>query len=144
MQGNQRSCVPYRRCCSNFPFAPARRIFPAVVTLEDWYFFGHDLPERLERAVRAAMLAGDLPEPWLQEMPYSIFSIDEFESASGIINTAGIPEFIYGKVNDPELRRWTYDSYCKHRYGNELAALPRLFHNEYDAMFAALANQVRH
>ena len=123
----------------HLPFAPGRQIFPAVVTLEDWYYFGLDLPDRLERAVRTAMAAGGLPEAWLQDMPYSIFSIDEFESASGVINTVGVRDFIAGKVNDPEFRRWAYDTYCKNRYRNEVAALPRLFHDEYNAMFAELA-----
>ena len=91
------------------------------------------------------MVAGDLPEAWLQDMPCSIFSIDEFESASGVINTTGILDFISGKVNDPELRRWAYDSYCKrNRYRNELAGLPRLFRDEYDALFAGLAQQAQH
>jgi len=128
----------------NLPFAAARQVFPAVVTLEDWYFFGHDLPDRLERAVRTALVAGDLPEAWVQDMPYSIFSIDEFESASGVINAVGLRNFISGKVNNPELRRWAYDGYCKTYYMNELAALPRLFRNEYDAMFAGLAQQAQH
>jgi hypothetical protein len=85
------------------------------------------------------MVDGGLPEAWLREMPFSIFSVDEFESASGVINTTGVHDFISGKVNDPELRRWVYDSYCKRRYRNELGALPPLFRDEYDAMFAGLA-----
>jgi hypothetical protein len=119
----------------NLAFVARRQIYPAVVTLEDWYFFGHELPERLHAEVRRLMEGGGLPPGWLEEMPYSILSVHEFEKASGIINVVGLAPFISGKVNG-ERRRWAYGAYCNDRYPNEVAGLPRLFDDEYDAMFA--------
>ena len=78
------------------------------MTLEDWYFFGHELPVRLEMAVKEVMVRADLPIDWLEEMPYSIMSVDEFETATGVINTIGIHPFISGKVLDPQRRHWSY------------------------------------
>jgi hypothetical protein len=120
-------------------FVEARRIYPAIVTLEDWYFFGFEMPERLDGALRAIMETLGLSVSWLDEMPYSILSVHEFEKAAGVINVVGIHAFVSGKVHDQEFRRWGYWAYCSHQYPNEVANLPDLFHDAYEAMFAGLA-----
>jgi hypothetical protein len=119
-------------------FVEGRRIYPAIVTLEDWYFFGLDMPARLEAATRAAMEAAGLPHAWLEVMPYSIMSIHELEIAAGVINTVGIHPFISGKVLDREFRRWGYLAYCNDQYPTEVTNLVPLFRDEFDAMFADL------
>jgi hypothetical protein len=120
-------------------FIEERRIYPAIVTLEDWYFFGFDMPARLDAAVRTIMEAGGLPIAWLDEMPYSIMSIHELEKAAGVINAAGVHPFFSGKALDPEFGRGGFGAYCNERYPNEVANLPHLFRDEFDAMFAGLA-----
>ena len=109
------------------------------MTLEDWYLFGLDMVARLDAAVRTIMEAVGLPAIWLDEMPYSILSVDEFENASGVINAAGIQPVIQGKAQNPEFRRWGFEAYCNHQYRNEVRNLPDMFRNEYKAMFANLA-----
>jgi hypothetical protein len=123
---------------THLPFTVQRRIYPVVVTLEDWYFFGNELPIRLEAAVRTDMAAAALPTIWLEEMPYSIMSIDEFEKVTGVINTVGVHPFVTGKVLDGKFRYWTYNAYCNDRYADEVINLPPLFNDEYDAMFAEI------
>ena len=121
------------------PYVAGRRIYLMVVTLEDWYFFGHELPVRLDAAVKVVMERADLPVDWLVEMPYSIISVDELETAAGVINSIGIHPFISGKLQDPAYRNWGYSAYCCDRYADEVGNLPPLFADEYDAMFAGLA-----
>jgi hypothetical protein len=120
-------------------FVEGRRIYPAIVTLEDWYFFGFDMPARLDTAVRTIMEAGGLPCVWLDEMPYSIMSVHELDKVAGVINTAGVHPFISGKVLDPDFRRWGFGPYCNDQYADEVANLPHLFRDEFDAMFSDLA-----
>jgi hypothetical protein len=120
-------------------YVEARRIYPAIVTLEDWYLFGWDMVARLDAAVRTIMEAVGLPAVWLDEMPYSVLSVDEFENASGVINAAGIQPVIQGKAQNPEFRRWGFEAYCNHQYRNEVRNLPEMFRDEYNAMFANLA-----
>jgi hypothetical protein len=36
------------------PYSVGRRIYPVIVTLEDWYFFGHELPVRFGSSVTLA------------------------------------------------------------------------------------------
>ena len=121
------------------PYSAGRRIYPVIVTLEDWYFFGHELPVRLEAAVKVVMARTGLPIEWLEEMPYSIMSVDEFETAAGVINLIGIHPFISNKVRDRERRYWSYSAYCNHRHADDVRNLAPLFADEYDAMFAELA-----
>jgi hypothetical protein len=63
-------------------------------------------------------------------------SVDELEKAAGVINLVGVHPFISGKVRDPERRRWAYGAYCNDRFPAEVANLPDLFRDEFDAMFA--------
>jgi hypothetical protein len=120
-------------------YSTARRVFPAIVTLEDWYFFGWDMPNRLDAAVRSIFETVNLPPEWLDDMPYSILSLDEFERTSGVMNAVGIQPVVLGKVRHPEFRQWGYGAYCRNQYRQELRDLGHLFRDEYDAMFAALA-----
>jgi hypothetical protein len=124
------------------PFTADRAVYPTVLTLEDWYLFGQALPERLDTEVRSLMTERNLPLDWIEQMPYSVMSVDEFEKASGIINVVGVEPFISGKVRDQERRLWAYHSYCNDRYRNELRNLPRLFDDEYEAVFEGLEQQV--
>lgn len=120
-------------------FVEQRRIFPAVVTLEDWYCFGLDLPVRLAEAVRTAMEGAGLPIAWLQDMPYIVLSVHEFERASGVMSAVGIAPFVAPKVEDADLNRWPFVSYCNDRFPEAVSELPDLFHDEYEAMFADVA-----
>jgi hypothetical protein len=83
------------------------------------------------------MEAGGLPIAWLDEMPYSIMSVRELETAAGVINVVGVHPFISGKLLDPELRG--FGAYCDERYPDEVANLQPLFRDEFDAMLAGLA-----
>jgi hypothetical protein len=55
------------------------------------------------------------------------------------MNAVGVHPFVSGKMLDPEFRRWGFAAYCNDQYRNELANLPRLFRDEFDAMFANIA-----
>jgi hypothetical protein len=130
-----RTIVDYRAGrYPNLPFVAERRIYPAVVTLEDWYFFGHELTDRLRAAVEAAIQNAGLPLAWLDEMPYSVMSVDEFEKVTGVVNTIGIAPFFDSK-QQAEFRRWPFGSFCNDRYPEQVGALADLFHEEYDALF---------
>ena len=123
----------------HLPYASARRLTPIVLTLEDWYCCGPYLPTLLDAAVRAVMEAAGLPATWLEEMPYAVISIDEFETAIGVTNTTGIMSFWDGKLRDNDRRRWPFRSYCKDDFANEVRALPDLFKDEFDAMFSDIS-----
>jgi hypothetical protein len=120
------------------PYHFGRRIYPLVVKLEEWYLFGFELPARLETAIKEIFVRESLPINWLEEMPYSIVSVDELETAAGVINATGIRDFSSGKVKDPERRYWGYAAYCSDRHAEAVRGLPPLFDEEYNALFAEL------
>ena len=120
-------------------YVARRRLVPIVLTLEEWYCYGLYLPTLLDEAVRTAMKVAALPAGWLEEMPYAVISIDEFETAIGVTNTAGIMRFWEGKLCDTDKRRWPIRSYCKDDFANETRALPDLFKDEFDAMFSEVS-----
>ncbi|WP_424628107.1 hypothetical protein [Bradyrhizobium sp. SYSU BS000235] len=120
----------------HLPYVEARQIYPIVLTLEDWHCCGLYLPTLLDEAVRNLMQASNMPLDWLQVMPYAIISIDEFETAAGVTSAAGIHAFWSGKLEDAEIRRWPFRSYCNDRFAEQVRALPDLFRDEYEAMFA--------
>jgi hypothetical protein len=115
-----------------------RRIFPVILTLEDWYCNGMYLPTLLDEEVRNLMTSAGLPLEWLDQMPYAVISIDEFETAAGVTSAAGIAPFWSGKLENADHRRWPFRSYCSDCYPNETQGLPALFEDEYEAMFADL------
>lgn len=134
-----RSIVDYRNNrYPHMPFNKALDIYPVVVTLEDWYFFGKELPSRLESIVRDDIVRSDIPMAFLDEMPFLIMSVDEFEKVAGIIDKVSIKDFIANKISNSELKYWSFGSYCGDRYKEQLANLPPLFLDEYDAMFSEL------
>jgi hypothetical protein len=136
-----RTIVDYRAGrYPNLAYVEGRQIYPVIVTLEDWYFFGAELPGRLEAAVRVAMEAGELPVGWIEEMPYSILSVHEFEKVSGVMNAVGVHTFVSTKMSNPDTRRWAYGTYCNDRYPAVVRGLPALFRDEFDSMFPGLRN----
>lgn len=120
------------------PFAEKRQVFPMVVTLEDWYFFGNEMAARLNASVRSKMTQAGLPEAWLKEMPYAILSVHELERAARYINEIDLPTLVFGRAQDAKYSQWGFARYCADAYGNNRPVLPSLFWEEYDAMFASL------
>ena len=112
-----------------------RRIYPAVVTLENWRFFGPIMIGNLNDAVAYKLRASELPSELLQEMPYSVWAIEELEVGLQIIDFVPISEFMDGKLNDQEMRGWDWHAYMTKTFPKHFPA-KRLFDSEYDEMFA--------
>jgi len=120
------------------PYAQGRQVFPMVVTLEDWYFFGNEMPARLDASVRAKMAQAGLSEAWLQEMPYAILSVHELERVAWNFNEIDLPTLVLGRARDPEYSDWGFASYCAEVHRKNRPRLPSPFQAEYDDMFAGL------
>ena len=108
------------------------------MTLEDWYFFGKEMPARLDVSVRAKMGQNGLTEAWLEEMPYAILSVHELERAARYFNEIDLPPLMLGRVGHSEYSQWGFASYCAEVYGKNRPSLPVLFQAEHDAMAAGL------
>lgn len=135
-----KTIVDYRaNSYPQLPFAEERQVFPMVVTLEDWYFFGNEMPVRLDALVRTRMSEAKLSEGWLDEMPYAILSVDELERAARYFNEVDLTTLVYGRARNNDYSRWGFASYCSDAYGQSRPQLPPLFEEEHEALFANLA-----
>ena len=121
----------------HFPPTEDRRIYPAVVTLENWRFFGPIMLGKLNDAVVDKLGASDLPPELLQQMPYSVWAIEELEVGLQIINSVPISDFMNGKLDSQEMRGWDWHAYMTKTFPKHFPA-KRLFDSEYDDMFVKI------
>jgi hypothetical protein len=121
----------------HFSFATNRKIYPIIVTLENWHVFGHAMLDRLQGAVVAKLGEAEISPDVLNEMPYSVCSIEDLEVGMQIISAVGIQDFLDGKLRDTEMRRWGWHSYMSHRFPERFPAA-KLFADEYDEIFSGI------
>jgi hypothetical protein len=121
----------------HFPAKEGRKIFPAIVSLENWRMFGPMMMNMLSDAVTSKLKAAGLSEDLVEEMPYSIWAIDELEVGLQIMRSNGIAAFMEGKFESAEMCQWDWHGYMKKSYPKSFPA-KRLFEKEHDEMFSAL------
>jgi hypothetical protein len=125
---------------SHFPDKKGRKIFPAVITLENWRIFGPVMINKLADAVTLKLNEAAIPPILVEEMPYSIWAIEDLEVGLQIMNANGIASFMEGKLRDPEKRQWDWHGYMTNSYRKSFPA-KKLFEKEYDEMFSNLFQQ---
>jgi hypothetical protein len=52
----------------------------------------------------------------IEDMPYSIWAIEELEVGMQIMREASIDEFMTGKLSDKEMSQWEWDPYIRGQY----------------------------
>jgi len=109
------------------PHHEGKRLFPIVITLEEWYVFGPRILGSLEERVRRRLVGDGLPAQWTTEMPYSVSSADEFERLIQIVVARGIAVVMGRKASDPELRRWQMHAFMYKECRKEFEATRDLF-----------------
>jgi hypothetical protein len=119
----------------HFPFDPDRRIYPVVVTLENWHLFGPVLLPMLRKAVIARLSTAKIEPTVLDQKPFSIWHIGDLEWAMQIIAEVGITPFFDGKLRDAEMSDWEWRSYMSQSFGKRIVR-KALFDDKYDSIFA--------
>lgn len=69
------------------------KIYPMVVTSEEWYLLYPTAFDRLVEFVKKRLEANNLPATWTESMPFFFTSIAEFEQAGQDIDYLGIERF---------------------------------------------------
>jgi hypothetical protein len=121
----------------HFPAKESRKIFPAIITLENWRMFGPVMMKKLAEAVVSKLSGANLPRDVVERMPYSVWAIEELEVGLQIMNAEGIADFMEGKLTSEEMRQWDWHGYMASRYLKFFPA-KKLFEKEYDEMFSEL------
>ncbi len=76
---------------THFPHKPEIKVYPLIVTLEDWFLFGPDV-DNLQKKVEAKLKSRNLPIDYLKEMPFAVCSAQDFERLTQILNSHTIQE----------------------------------------------------
>jgi len=117
----------------DYPFQFARKIYPVVVTTENWHLFGGLMPNRLRDAVEQKLKNENIPTGCLSDMPYSIWAAEELEAGMQLLNSMGIQRFMDGKLTDPEMNTWEWHAYISNISNKRT---PRnLFTDEFQSIF---------
>ncbi len=112
-----------------------KKIFPLILTLENWFIFGDKLIEDLRALIVRKINDKNLPLELLEEAPYSICSLEEFEKLIQIIQKVGIQKVLETKCRVGEYNKWGFGPFLTHKFPEESRSARFLFKNEYDTLF---------
>lgn len=118
-------------------YIKGKPVYPLVVTLEDWFLFGHMSLNYLDQKVREKLKSLGLKEELVEEMPYTISSVDEVNLLAGVSSNNPIKAIISGKHKDQETKRWQLETYLNKQYPSETGKIKALFTDEFDAELLA-------
>jgi len=121
----------------HFPVEDRYKLFPLVVTLENWRMFGPVMLNKLAEAVASTLSKANLPADLVERMPYSVWAVEELEAGLQIMGIAGIKAFMEGKLENAEKRRWDWFAYMRNQYP---ASFPtkKLFKDDYRQTFSEI------
>lgn len=97
-----------------------RVVYPVVLTLSNWYLFGPSIFSRLESSVLALLDKAGLDRRLVEEHPYTIMSVEEYEIAIQVIDQVGLKEF-FGAFSGSEYKGWMVSPFMQDRYESEMA-----------------------
>lgn len=110
-----------------------RKLYPVIVTMEDWYILGPRLHELLDRKVREGLSTEGVDQDLMAEAPYAVISINDLERLAQVIAAKGIGDVMQAKLGDAVKRTELW-----HGFLNDLAVnvrlRPTLFEDEFEAL----------
>lgn len=105
-----------------------------MVTLEDWHTFGKPIWESFTAALRNKFASRGLDGLLLQEHPFTIASIDEFEQLALVVAERGIESTLTPKMIDEYSRTWSLQAYFQDRDIDPTESTQLLFEEEFDGL----------
>jgi hypothetical protein len=86
------------------------RIFPIIVTLENWYIFG-DVSTQLQQIVTDLMKKEGMDTDLLEKYPYNVVSSAELEDLLVVLREYDTAETLDGFIKNEEYKGWALRSY---------------------------------
>lgn len=109
------------------------RIFPLVITLEDWYLMSPNLHEALRELIQEGLERSGLSKELTSMMPYCITSIAEFELTGQAIAQVGIEQVLGLKMQE-EYRDWHLSGFTAEMLPENLQPYRKLFREDWEAL----------
>jgi len=121
----------------SFSHDKKRKIYPIILTLEEWYSFAGPICQEINKKVIEKLKQNGLPLEWLEEMPYSLCGIHEFEEIVQIMQVVGIKKFMESKFSTPEYASWDFDPFVNNFYKKERKNAVFLFQKEFNDILSS-------
>ncbi len=115
-------------------YASSRKIYPMVLTLENWHIMGTERFTKINELAKAKLVEAGIDPICIEENPYTISSIDEFEYSAQVLSQIGISEFMEEKVGS-KYRYYQLRPYQLERFVEESKTGVKLWDAEHDAIF---------
>jgi hypothetical protein len=122
---------------SKITYDPQKHHFPVIVTLEEWFFFGGQIEGLLNAKVRELLTKANIPSSYVDDMPYSICSIREFEAMTQIMRQVGIEKIMREKTSDAEKRKWLFTPFLHACFPDECKKIEFLFQSDFERLASA-------
>lgn len=97
-----------------------RRLYPVVLTLSNWYLFGPSIFQKLEDAIFNLLDKAGLESGMVEQYPYTIMSIEEYEIAIQVISQVGLAEFFEERAKS-EHKGWMVSPFMDSKYPDVVA-----------------------
>jgi len=97
-----------------------RVLYPVVVTLSNWYLSSPSVFKRLEERVLFLIDESDLDRKIIENYPYIIMSMEEYELAVQIVAQVGLSNFFDSFINN-DYKGWMVSAFMQTRYVEELS-----------------------
>lgn len=112
-----------------------RPVYPLIVTLEPWWIFNPTIRGALEEQIKLKLAKEEIGEEVLEQMPYTIASIDEAERGFHVLAEIGISEF-FGPTVDPERRQWALSPFFRGKFrGATVPSIEEFYREEFMKLF---------
>ncbi len=120
--------------CNNlypsFKYEEERQIYPIIITMENWFLFGDKRKDDLDKMIIEEFNNISLPIDYLKKMPYSICSVQDFESIIQVMQITHIKKFMDRKVFNKEKIEWLFRPFIYSEFAEESKKIKFLFKDE--------------
>lgn len=115
----------------HLPYSSQRKVYPVILTLEDWFVFMDPLLDKVDERVKERFAELKLPTQWLIDTPYQICSISTFERLVQIIQMSGIHEFMKRRLKEPDKQKWDLGPFISQEFPEESKKVKFMFDKEF-------------
>ncbi|MFZ2523404.1 MAG: hypothetical protein WAW92_03400, partial [Minisyncoccia bacterium] len=118
---------------SNFPYKKENRIYPLLVTLEDWFLIGND-SDNLTKKVTRKLEESGLPSNTITDMPFIVCSTYNYEQLIQVLNKYDIKE-ITNNWFVPDKKGHNFGQFIRNTYKEGIKYIDDFFPGDFEKIY---------